>query len=132
MPDFKEVFRNSAWNVIGLVVNLTAGLFYVPFLVGQLGDSSYGMVPLITGLFVWVSWISLAVSWSVGRYVTIARESGDVAQENHYFNSAFLPTVLLSVAASCVGILLLRLWIGSFASHRGLRALLLFCGCAAP
>jgi membrane protein EpsK len=63
------------------------------------------MVPLIAGLFVWVSWISLAVSWSIGRYVTIARENKDVKQENQYFNSALLPTTVLAVVVGMIGVL---------------------------
>lgn len=106
MAGFGAVIRNSAWNVIGLVVTMAAGLFYVPYLVGHLGVASYGMVPLITGLFVWFAWISLAVSWSVGRYVTFAREKGDVQLQNRYFNSALFPSVLLCFVVICVGVLL--------------------------
>jgi len=109
MSRLSAVFRNSAWNVLGLVVSMSTGLFYTPYLVARLGVASYGMVPLITGLFVWVSWISLAVSWSVGRYITIAREKRDVEQENLYFNSALLPTALLSAVFGVIGILIMPL-----------------------
>ena len=109
MTRFGAVLRNSAWNIVGTVVNMAAGLFYIPYLVRQLGVASYGMVPLVTGLFVWVSWISLGLSWSVGRYVTIARETGDIEQQSRYYNSALLPTVLLAIVAGAIGILLVPL-----------------------
>lgn len=100
------VLRNSIWNVAGLAVSMTAALFYIPYLVRELGVASYGMVPLISGLFVWVSWISLGISWSVGRYVTIARTTKNVEEENRYFNSAFLPSLLLAAVILSLGILL--------------------------
>lgn len=109
MNRLSTVFRNSAWSVFGLAVSMATGLFYTPYLVARLGVASYGMVPLITGLFVWVSWISLAVSWSVGRYVTIAREHKDVAEENLFYNSALVPTALLALAITGVGILMVPL-----------------------
>jgi membrane protein EpsK len=109
MSALSAVFRNSAWSVFALAVSMVVALFYTPYLVGQLGIAAYGMVPLITGLFVWVSWISLGVSWSVGRYVTIASERGEVGLQNIYFNSAFLPAVLLALVVGGIGVSLMPL-----------------------
>src|SRR5882724_12881080 len=95
---------NLCANMAQLGLTLVIGVWYVPFLVKQLGPSAYGLIPLSTSLTAYMALITLAVNSAVGRYLTIALEKEEHSRANLIFNTSFwgslaLTAVLLVPAA---------------------------------
>ena len=82
-------------NILGFAVSAIVGLLYTPYLVGKLGISVYGVVPLVMSLFVVANWLSLAINWSVGRYLTIAHWKGERANVTQIFSTAMFTSLVL-------------------------------------
>lgn len=101
--------RNAVFGLGGFAVSIGAGILYTPYLVGRLGVTSYGLVPLVMSLFVWANWIALAVTWSVGRYVTLAYAQRDEEEIKRVFN-----TTLVAAAVVCAGIVAVSLALAPF------------------
>ena len=69
-----RVLRNAAWNVVGTVLPMMAGLFSVPILLNGLGDARLGIFSLALGL---VGFAGI-FDFGLGRALTqtVAREVG--------------------------------------------------------
>ena len=126
-----KTVRNSLFNLAGFAVSAAVGLFYTPYLVRHLGIESYGVVPLVMSLFIFANWISLAVNWSVGRYLTIAYARGEHQDAAKIFNTSLFASfgvflLLVVIAAFCAPFVgrLLRLPPGTEQAAK----VLLFCG----
>ena len=72
------------------------GVWYVPFLVRQLGPAAYGLIPLATSLTAYMALITLGLNSAVGRYLTIALEQEDHPRANRIFNTSFWGSLALT------------------------------------
>src|SRR5205823_6267830 len=79
-----------------LGLTLLVGVWYVPFLVRQLGPAAYGLIPLATSLTAYMALITLGLNSAVGRYLTIALEQEDHPRANLIFNTSFWGSVALT------------------------------------
>jgi membrane protein EpsK len=98
---------NLGANLGQLGLSLLIGVWYVPFLVRQLGPAAYGLIPLSTSLTGYMALITLALNSAVSRYLTIALEKEDHSRANSIFNTSFwgslvLTAILLAPAALAV------------------------------
>ena len=60
------LLRNMAWNWAGMICDATAAFLVMPFLIHQLGESSYGTWVLIGSLSSYFGMLDLGVRGSVG------------------------------------------------------------------
>src|SRR5690242_21751914 len=87
---------NLCANLGQLGLSLLIGVWYVPFLVRQLGPAAYGLIPLSTSLTGYMALITLALNSAVSRYLTIALEKEDHARANSIFNTSFWGSLVLT------------------------------------
>jgi O-antigen/teichoic acid export membrane protein len=99
MMDLRRVIaRNVIWNWAGQFLLIGTALVLTPFLVGRLGDTTYGVWILIGSWTGYFGVLDLGVRGSVGRYVAYYRAKGDQEGVNR--------TVSTALAMLCVQALL--------------------------
>lgn len=109
-------FRASVFaQIIYFVVKIASGLWYTPFLIKHLGMAAYGLVPLSNQITNYMSVVTVALTGSIGRFLTIDLVRGDRDASNRTFNTAFFASLALTllltvpgVALSIIGSLLLK------------------------
>lgn len=84
-------------NVGQLGLSTVIGMWYVPFLIRNLGPSIYGLLPLATTMTSYMALVTLAFNSAVARSMTIALEEGDQRKANHIFNTSFWSSAVLTV-----------------------------------
>jgi membrane protein EpsK len=96
------------WNVVAsfgtFLLSLVVGIWFTPYVIRHLGVAVYGLIPLANSVTGYLSVIGVAVSGSVGRFVTLDLARGDTDSANRTFNtflfgSLALVAALLPVAA---------------------------------
>jgi membrane protein EpsK len=83
-------------NVGKLALTMLVGVWYVPFLVRQLGPAAYGMIPLASTLTSYMGVVTFSLDAAVARYLTIALERKNEAEANVIFNVAFWGNVAIA------------------------------------
>src|SRR5689334_11822125 len=82
------------------------GVWYVSFLVRNLGPAAYGLIPLAATLTSYLSLVTLGINMAMARSLTIALEQSDHRRANQVFNTALaaslVTTALLLVPAVLV------------------------------
>jgi membrane protein EpsK len=86
---------NLAANLGHLGLSLVVGVWYVPFLVGHLGPTAYGLIPLASTLTSYMALLTLGLNVAVGRSLTIALEQEDHEQANRVFNTSLWGSLAL-------------------------------------
>lgn len=79
---------NLASNVGKLGLTMLVGVWYVPFLVRQLGPAAYGLVPLASMITSYMGLVTFSLDTAMGRYLTIALARKDHGEANKVFNVA--------------------------------------------
>lgn len=90
--------RNVLANLIYFVFNAGIQLWFVRYLIDNLGVATYGLVPLATNITNYMAIITVALSGSVGRFLTIDLARGDLATANRTFNTSLFASIVLAVA----------------------------------
>lgn len=75
---------------------MAVGVWYVPFLVQQLGPAAYGMIPLASMITSYMALITFGLEAALCRSLTISLEQKDDAQANRAFNAAFWSNVAIA------------------------------------
>lgn len=87
--------QNLAANLANFALNVLVGLLFTPYLIRHLGVASFGMIPLVTTATSYLTVFTLVLNASVGRFVTVELERGDLRAARRYFNTALLGTLAL-------------------------------------
>jgi membrane protein EpsK len=87
---------NLIANVGNLGLTMVVGVFYVPFLVTNLGPALYGLVPLISMVTSYMAIVTVGLDAAAGRSLAIALEREDHQNANVIFNVSFWGNVALS------------------------------------
>ncbi|MGB9329447.1 MAG: oligosaccharide flippase family protein [Steroidobacteraceae bacterium] len=87
---------NISANVAGVIVNMISGLLVMPYLIGTLGSSTYGLWILIGTFTGYFGVLDIGVPAAVGRLVAVHRARGEPEQINSVMSTAF--AILLIVA----------------------------------
>ncbi|NLN89376.1 MAG: lipopolysaccharide biosynthesis protein [candidate division WS1 bacterium] len=90
--------RNVLANLAYFVFNAGIQLWFVRYLIDNLGVATYGLVPLATNITGYMAIVTVALSGSVGRFLTIDLARGDVATANRTFNTSLFASIVLAVA----------------------------------
>lgn len=99
---------NLIANVLGYAANIAIGIIIVPYLIGRLGVSAYGLVPLaaqITSYLMIVTWV---LNVSIGRHLTVALEQSDGEKAGRIFNTSVLSAAGITVIGIPAALLFLR------------------------
>lgn len=91
----KRIILNMTSNVIGVLIVSFIGIWLTPYLIRNLGVEVYGMIPLASSIASYCGLISKSISSSVGRFVVINANVGEINKSNEYFNSAFFGLLLM-------------------------------------
>ncbi|MBI4776774.1 MAG: oligosaccharide flippase family protein [Deltaproteobacteria bacterium] len=99
-PEFRKQFvRNMASNIGVFVFAGLMGIWFVPYLIHNLGVSAYGLIPLAVSISEYVTTISQSLNAAVGRFLTIDLEKDDTEPANITFNSALFGNIILGALA---------------------------------
>ena len=100
---YRRFFVNIVANFGGFLLNLAFGLWFTPFVVHSLGVAVYGLIPLANSITSYLSVVGVAVSGSVGRYVTLDLARGDVEAGNRTFNTFLFGSMVVLIALLPLG-----------------------------
>lgn len=87
---------NMVSNVGRLGLTMLLGVWYVPFLVRQLGPAAYGLIPLASMITSYMGLVTFSLDTAVGRYLTISLGRKDHQEANMVFNVAFWGNVAIA------------------------------------
>lgn len=90
--------RNLLANLVYFVLSAGLQLWYTRYLVHHLGPETYGLIPLAVTVTNCLSIFTVALSGSVGRFLTIALARGDVASANRSFNTSLMASLVAGTA----------------------------------
>lgn len=88
---------NLLANLGQLGLSLAVGVWYVPFLVRELGHAAYGLIPLTAALTSYMVLVTSGLNQPVARYLTIELEREDHHRANLVFNTSFWTNLGLSL-----------------------------------
>jgi membrane protein EpsK len=89
---------NVISNIAYIGFNTIAMLFYVPYLIHNLGITAYGMIPLSHSIIMYLSLITEGLNVPINRYLTIDLNASDNDSANRTFNTGFyISLISLSV-----------------------------------
>ena len=89
---------NVLANLVYFVFNAGLQLWFTRYLIDNLGVATYGLVPLATNMTNYMAILTVALSGSVGRFLTIDLARGDVETANKTFNTSLFATIALAMA----------------------------------
>jgi O-antigen/teichoic acid export membrane protein len=93
---------NAVANVAYLVFNAAVQLWFTRYLVHNLGVAAYGLVPLAVTVTNYMTILTMSLSGSVGRFLTIDLAQGDVPSATRTFNTSLFSSIILAVALTPV------------------------------
>ena len=73
-------------SYVQLVSNVVINLAYVPFLIGSLGQSEYGLYQLMGSLIAYFSVFDFGLSNSVIRFYSLAKANEDWKKQENIFH----------------------------------------------
>ena len=86
----KKLFRGSVAQTLMTLVNIGVGLFMLPFMISQLGESLYGIWILIGGFTASLYLFDFGFATAVTRFMSRFISKGDDAAANRVINSALV------------------------------------------
>lgn len=95
----QRVAWNAVANTTGMMINMLTGLLVMPFLIQELGASTYGLWSLVGSLTGYLGVLDFGVRPAVGRLVAAYRARGELRHINELTSTA---TVLLIVVGVMV------------------------------
>jgi len=90
--------KNILSNGAAFVLQIGVGMWFTPYLIKNLGIEAYGLVPLALQVTGYMSLLTVALSGSVGRFLTIDLARGDTSGANRTFNTSLLACIVGSAA----------------------------------
>lgn len=96
---------NVASNLAYTFAQAVISLWYTPYLIGQLGIASFGIVPLVNSITSYASLVTFSFTSAVSRFMTIDLARRDGRAANTTFNTAFfgVAAVVLILAPIVLG-----------------------------
>jgi membrane protein EpsK len=86
----QQISKNLLMNIISFIINISIGLWLVPYLVGHLGTAAYGLVPLAMVFTQFVSVITGSFNAATGRFLTVSIQGKDLDGAISVFNGSLL------------------------------------------
>jgi membrane protein EpsK len=102
-------FTNLISNGTLVIINVLISLWYTPFLIRNLGSEMFGFIPLADSVTYFLGILTLSLNISLGRYLTIELEKGEITRANQVFNTTLFCTLLIISFTTPIAILLVFL-----------------------
>jgi membrane protein EpsK len=83
-------------NLLYFILNLGIGIWIVPYLIAHLGVAAFGVIPLAISMSAYIGLITVPLSMSVSRFLTIDLQKKDFNTANKTFNTALFGTLIVS------------------------------------
>ncbi|MBT9538265.1 oligosaccharide flippase family protein [Thiobacillus sp.] len=93
-----ETLRNGLANFMGGVLPALVTLFTTPFIVNTLGESSYGVLTLITAIVGYFAFLDLNVTAGSVKYVAEHHATGNVLRRNQTLTSGMALYLIIGLA----------------------------------
>jgi len=93
----KQTSKNLFSNIITLIVNVTLGFFYTPYLVKSLGIAAYGIIPLALIINQYINVLTGSITGSLTRFYSIALQQGKTLEASKYL-STIIAAILIFIA----------------------------------
>ena len=100
----KQLIVNMAANGLSFAVQFCISFFLTPYIVRTLGSEAYGFIPLVNNLVGYATILTVALNSMTARFVTLAKEQGNVKQANKYFNSVLVADTVMASVLAAVGV----------------------------
>ena len=100
-----ETLRNGLANLLGGVLPALVTVFTTPFVVNTLGESSYGVLTLITAIIGYFAIIDINITAGSVKYVAEHHATGNTRLRNQTLTSGFAVYLLIGVVGA--GLILL-------------------------
>lgn len=104
-PDLskRQLGKNLAANLFGFGLGIVSGFILTPYWIKSFGVAAYGLVPLTNNLVGYFGLITVVLSASISRFITIevGRENYDRA--NRIFNTSLWASFALALVVFAVG-----------------------------
>ena len=102
----RQLVHNSIATFVFYIISALVGIWYVPFIVKNLGVSQYAVAQLAAGFIGYMQFVTTGIAGSVGRFVTADFARNDLAAANRTFNTYLVAaervTLILSVVIGVV------------------------------
>jgi O-antigen/teichoic acid export membrane protein len=104
---FKSILRNVLSNWIGMIINIIVSFFMIPFVIHEMGNSSYGFWVLLQSLTSYMFLLDFGVRSSLNRHLAKFYALGEYQESNKVINAGL--TVYLSL---CIGLIVWSCFLG--------------------
>lgn len=116
--------RAASWNLLTgtvakyvlLTVNITIGMFLMPFTVGKLGKAEYGLWMMVASMTGYFQLLDLGYGNGLVRHITEADARGDERAMNEVASTFVLVYVVIGAIAAVAALLLATVVLPSFPS----------------
>ena len=102
MSTKRALGRNMAWNTAGLGVETAVGFLVMPFLIGRLGQSTYGIWIVLGALTSYFGLLDLGTRGSIGRHVALHHANGNRSALNQTVSGGLALLILVGAATVAV------------------------------
>lgn len=127
----KKLFRGSVAQTLMTLVNIAVGLFMLPFMVSQLGESLYGFWILIGGFTASLYLFDFGFATAVTRFMSRFISQGEEDAANRVINSALLiytGLALLVLVATLTIAAVSKIWVEDPSNVDMVRLLVFLAG----
>lgn len=93
----KQANRNFFTNIFHLLVNISVGIFYTPYLVRNVGIVAYGIVPLALVVNQYINVISLSLVNALTRFYSIEYRNGNKEKASKYFSTSIIVSIIFTL-----------------------------------
>ena len=97
MKSMDNALYNIISNIIRVFVVSTISFVITGILVRELGDELYGIVPLITSFNRYVILVTVVLTASAGRFVSLSYFEDKLLESNQYYSTSFFGLLLISI-----------------------------------
>lgn len=99
-----QTTKNIFTNVLFVAADLAFNLWYIPFLIGQLGSTTFGFITLALSTTNYLSVLTYSANLSLSRQITMKLMQGEIKEANYIFNTSLGMTLLAVILAAFPGI----------------------------
>ena len=89
-----------------IVVDIAVGIFFVPFLIGGLGESEYGLYKLLFSMASYLSVLDFGLGSTITRYVVKYKTEGRLKEEQNFVAMGMILYLILVGAVMILAVIL--------------------------
>lgn len=95
--NFKKISMNLIGQVVSFLCSIGISFLLTPFIIGNLGQETYGFVGLANNFISYITLFTVAMNGMLSRYITVEYSKKNYEQASGYFTTALFAQVVLAV-----------------------------------